>query len=155
MHSELPSDRWAFMHRGNLVPAAAAAAARNERVDIALMTSRPLHAGHGNGVDLLCARLFRYHPFPSLLLAPFAWPQATKTPVSPQGPSVAAGSQGMVVSGKPAATAAGIGYLGSGEFSRQSPSPCGQASLPVLHEASVACVSNAAEFLSRYTVVLS
>jgi gamma-glutamyltranspeptidase/glutathione hydrolase len=49
-----------------------------------------------------------------LLLAPFAWPQATKTPVSPQGPIVAAGSQGMVVSGKPAATAAGIKILDQG-----------------------------------------
>ena len=35
-------------------------------------------------------------------LAPFAWPQ---------GPSVAAGSQGVIVSGKPAATAAGIKIL--------------------------------------------
>ena len=49
-----------------------------------------------------------------LLLAPFAWPQATKTPVSPRGPSVAAGSQGVVVSGKPAATAAGIKILEQG-----------------------------------------
>src|ERR1700678_442759 len=49
-----------------------------------------------------------------LLLAPFAWPQATKTPVRPQGPSVAAGSQGMVVSGNPAATAAGIKILEQG-----------------------------------------
>jgi gamma-glutamyltranspeptidase/glutathione hydrolase len=36
-------------------------------------------------------------------LAPFAWPQ--------QGPSVAAGNQGVIVSGKPAATAAGIKIL--------------------------------------------
>ena len=49
-----------------------------------------------------------------LLLAPFALPQATKTPVSPRGPSVAAGSQGVVVSGKPAATAAGIKILKQG-----------------------------------------
>ncbi len=49
-----------------------------------------------------------------LLLAPFAWPQATKTPVSPRGPSVAAGSQGVVVSGRPAATAAGIKILEQG-----------------------------------------
>src|SRR5664279_3285271 len=49
-----------------------------------------------------------------LLLAPFAWPQATKTPVSQRGPSVAAGSQGVVVSGKPAATAAGIRILEQG-----------------------------------------
>jgi gamma-glutamyltranspeptidase / glutathione hydrolase len=49
-----------------------------------------------------------------LLFAPFALPQATKTPVSPRGPSVAAGSQGVVVSGKPAATAAGIRILEQG-----------------------------------------
>ena len=49
-----------------------------------------------------------------LLLAPFTWPQATKAPVSPRGPSVATGSQGVVVSGKPAATAAGIKILEQG-----------------------------------------
>src|SRR5579872_342910 len=49
-----------------------------------------------------------------LLLAPFASPQATKTPVSSRGPSVATGSQGVVVSGKPAATAAGIKILEQG-----------------------------------------
>jgi gamma-glutamyltranspeptidase / glutathione hydrolase len=49
-----------------------------------------------------------------LLLAPFAQPQATKTPVSPRGPSVATGSQGVVVSGRPAATAAGIKILQHG-----------------------------------------
>src|SRR5215470_3508418 len=38
-------------------------------------------------------------------LAPFAWPQ---------GPSVAAGSRGVIVSGKPAATAAGIKILQQG-----------------------------------------
>ena len=48
------------------------------------------------------------------LLAPCAWPQASKTPVSPRGPSVAAGSQGVVVSGRPAATAAGIKILEQG-----------------------------------------
>ncbi len=48
------------------------------------------------------------------LLAPFAWPQATKTPASPRGPSVATGSQGVVVSGRPAATAAGIKILEHG-----------------------------------------
>jgi gamma-glutamyltranspeptidase/glutathione hydrolase len=46
-----------------------------------------------------------------LLLAPNAWPQATETPVAPRAPSVAAGRQGVVVSGKPAATAAGIKIL--------------------------------------------
>jgi gamma-glutamyltranspeptidase/glutathione hydrolase len=49
-----------------------------------------------------------------LLLAPFAWPQATKTPASRRGPSVAAGTQGVVVSGRPAATAAGIKILEQG-----------------------------------------
>src|SRR5579872_5892564 len=49
-----------------------------------------------------------------LLLAPFAWPQATKTPVSPRGPSIATGSRGVVVSGKLAATAAGIKILEQG-----------------------------------------
>jgi len=49
-----------------------------------------------------------------LLLAPFAWPQATKSPVSPRGPSVASGSKGVVVSGRPVATAAGIKILEQG-----------------------------------------
>ena len=49
-----------------------------------------------------------------LLLAPFASPQGTKTPVSPRAPSVAAGSQGVVVSGKAAATTAGIKILEQG-----------------------------------------
>jgi gamma-glutamyltranspeptidase/glutathione hydrolase len=49
-----------------------------------------------------------------LLVAPFASPQATKTPVSPRGPSVATGSHGVVVSGRPAATAAGIKILEQG-----------------------------------------
>src|SRR5579871_1819937 len=48
------------------------------------------------------------------LVLPLAWPQATLTPVAPRGPSIAAGSQGVVVSGKPAATAAGIKILGQG-----------------------------------------
>jgi gamma-glutamyltranspeptidase/glutathione hydrolase len=46
-----------------------------------------------------------------LLLVPNAWPQSTKTPVAPHGPSVAVGSQGVVVSGRPAATAAGVKIL--------------------------------------------
>jgi gamma-glutamyltranspeptidase/glutathione hydrolase len=49
-----------------------------------------------------------------LLLAPFAQPQATKTPLTHHGPSVAAGSQGVVVSGRPAATAAGVKILQQG-----------------------------------------
>src|ERR1700677_421669 len=32
--------------------------------------SEPPHAGHCNGVDLLCARSFRYHPFPSFYSRP-------------------------------------------------------------------------------------
>jgi gamma-glutamyltranspeptidase / glutathione hydrolase len=51
---------------------------------------------------------------PLLLLAPLVSPQAAKTPLSPHGPSVAAGSQGVVVSGRPAATAAGIKILRQG-----------------------------------------
>src|SRR5438309_100639 len=49
-----------------------------------------------------------------LLLASFAWPQATQAPVKARGPSVAVGSQGVVVSGRPAATAAGIKILEQG-----------------------------------------
>ena len=48
------------------------------------------------------------------LLAPVALPQATKTPITKRPPSVATGSQGVVVSGKPAATAAGISILQQG-----------------------------------------
>jgi gamma-glutamyltranspeptidase / glutathione hydrolase len=49
-----------------------------------------------------------------VLLASFAWPQATPTPVIASEPSVAVGSQGVVVSGKAAATAAGIKILEQG-----------------------------------------
>jgi gamma-glutamyltranspeptidase/glutathione hydrolase len=49
-----------------------------------------------------------------LLLASLAWPQATKAPIGSRGPSVATGSQGVVVSGRPAATAAGIKILEQG-----------------------------------------
>ena len=49
-----------------------------------------------------------------LLLAPFAWTQATKTPSARGDRVVATGSQGVVVSGKPAATAAGIKILEQG-----------------------------------------
>jgi gamma-glutamyltranspeptidase/glutathione hydrolase len=49
-----------------------------------------------------------------LSLVPLAWPQATKTPVSRRGPSVATSSQGVVVSGRPVATAAGIKILKEG-----------------------------------------
>ena len=48
------------------------------------------------------------------LFVNLAWPQATKTPASTHGPSVATGSHGVVVSGRPAATAAGIKMLQSG-----------------------------------------
>src|ERR1700723_3086340 len=49
-----------------------------------------------------------------VLLAPYTFAQATKTPLSTRGPSVATGSQGVVVSGRPAATAAGIKILDQG-----------------------------------------
>ena len=49
-----------------------------------------------------------------LLLVPFARPQTTKTPVIQPVPSVAIGSRGVVVSGKPPATAAGIKILEQG-----------------------------------------
>jgi gamma-glutamyltranspeptidase/glutathione hydrolase len=47
-------------------------------------------------------------------LDPIASPQAARTPVTPRGPSVSAGSQGVVVSGNSAATAAGIKILKQG-----------------------------------------
>src|ERR1700743_1418041 len=49
-----------------------------------------------------------------VLLAPFALPQATKTPLGTRGPSVATSIQGVVVSGRPDATAAGIKVLQKG-----------------------------------------
>src|SRR5881275_3777665 len=49
-----------------------------------------------------------------LLLFSYAWPQAAQKPVTVREPSVAVGSQGVVVSGKPAATAAGIEILEQG-----------------------------------------
>lgn len=49
-----------------------------------------------------------------LLLMPFAWPQATKAALPPRGPSIATGSRGVVVSGKPAASAAGMKILQEG-----------------------------------------
>ncbi len=48
------------------------------------------------------------------LVAHFAWAQATQTPVTAKGPSVAVGGQGVVVSGRPAATAAGVKILEQG-----------------------------------------
>jgi gamma-glutamyltranspeptidase / glutathione hydrolase len=50
----------------------------------------------------------------SLLLSTYAIPQATPAPFTKHGPSIAAGSQGVVVSGKAAATAAGIKMLEQG-----------------------------------------
>jgi len=49
-----------------------------------------------------------------VLLASFSWAQATQTPAKPHGPSVATGSEGVVVSGRPAATEAGIKILEQG-----------------------------------------
>lgn len=48
------------------------------------------------------------------LIALHAWSQSTKPPVTRRAPSVAIGSQGVVVSGRPAATAAGIKILKQG-----------------------------------------
>src|SRR5580698_755891 len=87
------------------------------RVDIGLMVCRAMAAGHYNRVEHLMRKIISIVSVCLLLLAsltPFAWPQATKTPVSRRGPSVAAGSQGVVVSGRPAATAAGIKILEQG-----------------------------------------
>jgi len=49
-----------------------------------------------------------------LLLPLLAWSQATKTPITHRGPSVAVGGQGVIVSGRPAATAAGVKILEQG-----------------------------------------
>jgi len=49
-----------------------------------------------------------------LSITPLTFSQATKTPSNPRGPSIAAGTQGVVVSGRPAATAAGIKILEQG-----------------------------------------
>jgi len=66
------------------------------------------------GVDLIMRQINSVSCVFLLLLSPIAWTQATKTPISPRGPSVATGTQGVVVSGKPAATAAGIKILQQG-----------------------------------------
>src|SRR5215467_352863 len=66
------------------------------------------------GVDLMMRNLISISSVSLLLLAPFAWPQATKAPANPRQPSTASGSKGVVVSGKPAATAAGIKILEEG-----------------------------------------
>jgi len=49
-----------------------------------------------------------------IFLMPLAWPQAPERLVTARGPAVAAGGKGVVVSGKPAATAAGIEILRKG-----------------------------------------
>src|SRR5215469_13714276 len=67
------------------------------------------------GLDLLMRKINSISSvFLLLLLVPFASAQATKRAINPRGPSVATGSQGVVVSGKPAATAAGIKILQQG-----------------------------------------
>ena len=59
-----------------------------------------------------CARWTKILAATSLILLPqFAWPQAKP---SPRQPSVATGRNGVVVSGKSAATAAGIKILEQG-----------------------------------------
>src|SRR5262249_38930434 len=49
-----------------------------------------------------------------LSITPLTFSQATNTPSNLRGPSIAAGTQGVVVSGRPAATAAGIKILEQG-----------------------------------------
>jgi gamma-glutamyltranspeptidase/glutathione hydrolase len=66
------------------------------------------------GADDLMSKIISVSSVSLLLLTSFAWPQATKTPATRRGPSVASGSQGVVVSGRPAATAAGIKILEQG-----------------------------------------
>src|SRR2546430_13013266 len=70
--------------------------------------------GNYNGVDLLCVKIISISCIPFLLLASFAWSQATKTPTTRRRPSVVVGSRGVVVSGRPAATSAGVKILGQG-----------------------------------------
>ena len=65
------------------------------------------------GVVVLCARLFEL-AVALLSLGPFAWPEATQTPCHPAGGGCCCRSHGVVVSGKPAATAAGIKILQHG-----------------------------------------
>jgi len=67
-----------------------------------------------NGTSLLMRKIISVSSVFCFLLAPFAWSQTTKTPMKTPGPSVAVGSQGVVVSGRPAATAAGIKILEQG-----------------------------------------
>jgi gamma-glutamyltranspeptidase / glutathione hydrolase len=64
-----------------------------------------MDASRNNGVELFMRKIISISAASVFFLAPFAWPQ---------GPSVAAGSQGVIVSGKPAATAAGIKILKQG-----------------------------------------
>ncbi|HEY2821222.1 MAG TPA: gamma-glutamyltransferase [Candidatus Acidoferrum sp.] len=59
-------------------------------------------------------RIFAVSSVFFLLFVPYALPQATKAPAAPRGPSVVTGSQGVVVSGRPAATAAGVKILEQG-----------------------------------------
>ena len=62
----------------------------------------------------LMQKIISISAVPLLLLSSSVWPQATKAPATQRGPSVAVGNQGVVVSGKPAATAAGIKILEQG-----------------------------------------
>jgi gamma-glutamyltranspeptidase/glutathione hydrolase len=66
------------------------------------------------GSVMLIRKIISISSVSLFLVATFVWPQATKTPVTRRGPSVAAGSRGVVVSGRPAATAAGIKILEQG-----------------------------------------
>jgi gamma-glutamyltranspeptidase/glutathione hydrolase len=69
---------------------------------------------NNNGGWLLMRKVISISSVFLFLLAAFAWPQAARTPANSRGPSVASGSHGLVVSGKPAATAAGLKILEQG-----------------------------------------
>src|SRR5689334_9312040 len=69
---------------------------------------------NNNGGWLLMRKVISIASVSLLLLFSYAWPQAAPRPVTGREPSVAAGTQGVVVSGKPAATAAGIKILEQG-----------------------------------------
>lgn len=71
-------------------------------------------SAHNNGAYVLMRKIVSILFVFLLLIAPFAWPQYTKTPSHHHGSSVTVGSQGVVVSGRPAATAAGLKILEQG-----------------------------------------
>jgi gamma-glutamyltranspeptidase/glutathione hydrolase len=81
---------------------------------LALMNCRAMDDAHFNETLPLMRQIISISFVFVLLLSPVAWSQAIKTPGGSQGPSIATGSQGVVVSGRPAATAAGVKILQQG-----------------------------------------